>query len=206
LKDIARRLRRGLRVALWATVLNPRVLMWVVAALDRLVVPPWNRAWGLYCRRQVSRMPASSRFLGRVWVNYPDGLTVGEHVRIGRGCFLFCLGGLTIGDGTIISRNVTIYTANHDTSGRSIPYDDQYVGRPVAIGRGVWIGMDARVAPGVTIGDGAIIGMGTVVATDVEPGAIVVGAPQRAVGRREADATTTMLADEAFFARTWPDA
>ena len=52
-------------------------------------------------------------------------------------------------------------------------------GRPVSIGRNVWIGGGAIILPGITIGDDAIIGAGSVVTRDVPAGATAVGNPAR---------------------------
>ncbi|MET0292557.1 MAG: DapH/DapD/GlmU-related protein, partial [Steroidobacteraceae bacterium] len=52
-------------------------------------------------------------------------------------------------------------------------------GRPIVIGRNVWIGAGALVLPGVTIGDDALIGAGSVVTRDVPAGTTVVGNPAR---------------------------
>ncbi|WP_257314230.1 acyltransferase [Geothrix fuzhouensis] len=199
-------LTRLVRKAIWATILHPKLLKIPITILDRLIIPQWQKAWGLYCQSQVKRMDPTSRFLGRVWVNYPEGLTIGPHVRIGRGCFLFCLGGLKIGDGSVLSRNITIYTANHNTRVNHIPYDNSYIRKSVSIGQGVWIGMDVRITPGVTIGDGAVIGMGTVVSRDIPEGAIVVGSPQRIVGERDNSMVRQMIENQMFFAAEWPDA
>jgi acetyltransferase-like isoleucine patch superfamily enzyme len=51
--------------------------------------------------------------------------------------------------------------------------------KPVRIGAWADIGTNATILPGVTIGKGAIVGAGAVVTHDVEPFAIVAGAPAR---------------------------
>jgi maltose O-acetyltransferase len=52
-------------------------------------------------------------------------------------------------------------------------------GRPIRIGRNVWIGGGAILLPGVTVGDDAVIGAGSVVTRDVPAGATVIGNPAR---------------------------
>ena len=52
-------------------------------------------------------------------------------------------------------------------------------GRPIHIGRNVWIGGGAIILPGVNIGDDALIGAGSVVTHDVPAGAIAYGNPAR---------------------------
>ncbi len=52
-------------------------------------------------------------------------------------------------------------------------------GRPIHIGRNVWIGGGTIILPGVSVGDDAIIGAGSVVTRNVPPGATVVGNPAR---------------------------
>jgi acetyltransferase-like isoleucine patch superfamily enzyme len=51
--------------------------------------------------------------------------------------------------------------------------------KPVRIGAGADIGVNAVILPGVTVGDGAIVGAGAVVTRDVPPFSIVVGVPAR---------------------------
>lgn len=55
---------------------------------------------------------------------------------------------------------------------------DLYI-RPVRVGSGADIGVNAVVLPGVTIGRGAIVGAGAVVTHDIEPFSIVAGVPAR---------------------------
>lgn len=57
-------------------------------------------------------------------------------------------------------------------------------GYSVVIGNDVWIGASVLIKSGVTIGDGAVIGAGAVVTKNVEPYAIVGGAPARLIRYR----------------------
>lgn len=121
-----------------------------------------------------------------------DQVIIGDNVHIGDNAFIRATGGLTIGDNTHISRNLVLYTANHDYRGKRLPYDECEVYRPVTIGRNVWIGMNVCISPGSTIRDGAIIGMGAVIHGTVPELAIVGAAPWKVIGSR----------DEAHYRRT----
>jgi len=52
-------------------------------------------------------------------------------------------------------------------------------GRPVRIGRNVWIGAGAIILPGVSIGDDATIGAGSVDTRELPTSATVFGNPPR---------------------------
>ncbi|MBP1839123.1 sulfotransferase [Formosa algae] len=113
----------------------------------------------------------------KFFISEANKVIVGNNVHIDDNSYFSTKGGLVIGDNTHISRNVTIYTHNHDYNGTALPYDLNNSFRPVIIGKNVWIGMNVSIAPGVSIGDGAIIGIGAVVNRDINEGEIVV-APQ----------------------------
>lgn len=140
---------------------------------------------------------------GPVSLKDPCELKLGDYVRIGEGAYFFCKGGLEVGENTQISRNCTIYTANHKVDSDTIPYGLEYDYRSVKIGKSVWIGMNVNIAPGVTIGDGAIIGMGMTVSKDVAAGEIVVGGGQRVVGNRDLLAFEAALETENFFGKKY---
>jgi hypothetical protein len=109
------------------------------------------------------------------------GLRVGDGVQINRDVHLDTTGGLVIGDQTLISEGVVIYTHDHGHDPWSVP-------QPMVktIGAGVWIGLRAVILPQCRrIGDGAVIGAGAVVTRDVPAGAVVAGNPARIVGQRE---------------------
>ena len=59
------------------------------------------------------------------------------------------------------------------------------VTKPVRIGAGADIGMNAVILPGVSVGRGAIVGAGAVVTRDVAPRSVVAGVPARVIGQRE---------------------
>jgi len=60
--------------------------------------------------------------------------------------------------------------------------------KPVRVGRGADIGVNAVLLPGVTVGEGAIVGAGAVVTRDVPPYAIAAGVPAKVIRSRK-DAT-----------------
>lgn len=124
------------------------------------------------------------RFNGNIFITHPPKVQIGNNVHIGDRAYFVTEGGLSIGDNTHISRNVTIYTANHNYEGNALPYDDSFLFEPVVIQKNVWIGMNVSIVPGVRIGEGAIVGMGSVIASDVAPLTIVGGAPQRILKER----------------------
>jgi maltose O-acetyltransferase len=129
-----------------------------------------------------------------------EKLELGRYIHIGPRSFISATGGLSIGDGTIISANVTILTSNHDyKSGDFLPYGANDVLRPVHIGTAVWIGFGAIILPGATVGDGAIVAAGAVVTGDVPAGAIFAGNPASEVGKRVGDSWKRLLAEQRFY-------
>lgn len=115
-------------------------------------------------------------------------------------------GGIEIGDHTHISRRVVIYSSDHDfRRGDLLPYGPHRTKAPVAIGRNVWVGMNAMILPGVTIGDGAIVAMGAIVTRDVPAFAIVAQPASRIIGERDADTYRALDAAHAYGGRSgWP--
>jgi len=108
----------------------------------------------------------------------------GYNIRLGHGaflnfnCIILDVCEVEIGDQTQIGPAVQILTADHprDPAQRA---EGVEFGKPVTIGRNVWIGGGAVILPGVTIGDDAVIGAGSVVTRDVPAGATAVGNPAR---------------------------
>lgn len=115
-----------------------------------------------------------------------NNIQIGSNVYIGGDAYIWGIGGIEIGENTILGPRVTIHTSNHRYENANyLPYDNYSYLQSVKIGKNVWIGDSAMICPGVEIGDGAVIAMGSVVAKDVPAMAIVAGNPARIVKMRD---------------------
>ena len=110
--------------------------------------------------------------------DYGYNISVGRNVFINFGCIVLDVVAVEIGDFTQIGPGVQILTADHPRD-PALRRQGLESGRPVRIGRNVWIGGGAIIVPGVTIGDDAIVGAGAVVTRDVRAGGTVTGNPAR---------------------------
>ena len=110
--------------------------------------------------------------------DYGYNIFLGSNVFLNFNCIVLDVVPVRIGDGTQIGPGVQILAADHprDPALRQKMLES---GRPVTIGRNVWIGGGAIILPGITIGDHAIIGAGSVVTRDVPSGVTVAGNPAR---------------------------
>jgi maltose O-acetyltransferase len=110
--------------------------------------------------------------------DYGYNITLGAGVFLNFGCIILDVVSVEIGDMTQIATGVQLLTADHprDPAARATGLE---LGRPVRIGRNVWIGAGAIILPGVTVGDDALIGAGSIVTRDVPAGATVTGNPAR---------------------------
>lgn len=110
--------------------------------------------------------------------DYGYNIRLGRNVFLNFNCVILDVCEVEIGDLTQIGPGVQILTADHprdpDDRARGMEF-----GKPIKIGRNVWIGGGAILLPGVNIGDDAVIGAGSVVTRDVAPGATVMGNPAR---------------------------
>lgn len=113
------------------------------------------------------------------WSDHGRQLRVGPRVFINHGCTLNDLGGIEIGEATMIGPNVQLISSGHPVE----PSERRaaVVVAGIRIGRGVWIGAGATVLQGVEVGDDAVIAAGAVVTRDVPPATLVAGVPARVI-------------------------
>jgi maltose O-acetyltransferase len=125
--------------------------------------------------------------MGEGTIRPPFHCDYGYNIRLGAGvflnfnCVILDVVAVTIGDKTQIGPGVQILTADHPRDAATRDAGLEF-GRPISIGRNVWIGGGAIILPGVTIGDDAVIGAGSVVTRDVPKGATAFGNPARVKG------------------------
>lgn len=150
---------------------------------------------GWFRRERLAKRQHPTVVLGRgVRVAFADRLTLGNHISIGRDCYLQARGGITIGDHSILGSRVVVLSHNHNyLTPASLPYDEEEIIRPVLIGHYVWVGMGSMICPGTTVGDAAVVLMGSVVTKDVPPMTIVSGNPAVVVGSRDEGRTRELM-------------
>jgi len=118
------------------------------------------------------------------------GARVGRFAFIGAGSDLS--GPVSIGDLTMISKNVQLFGDDHvfDDPATPMRYAFPKGTRPVTvIEADCWIGNGAMIREGVTIRRGTLVGSGAIVTRDTEPYAVMAGVPARRLRLRfEAEA------------------
>jgi maltose O-acetyltransferase len=116
------------------------------------------------------------------YCDFGFNISLGAEVFLNFNCVLLDVTEIAIGDRTQVGPAVQIYAADHPRDA-ALRRELLEFGRPVRIGRDVWIGGGAILLPGVTVGDNAVIGAGSVVTRDVAERATVVGNPAHLVVR-----------------------
>lgn len=134
--------------------------------------------------------------LGKLISQNGGKISISKKVNIRGESIIGSVNRISIGEGTIISNNVTIMDNNNhpvspDERKRMVESGwsmDSWLWRhsnsgPIVIGKNVWIGQFARINKNVTIGDNSIIGANAVVTKDVPANTIAAGNPSRVIKR-----------------------
>jgi acetyltransferase-like isoleucine patch superfamily enzyme len=117
-------------------------------------------------------------------IGHPEHILIGIDVNPGYmpGCYIQGMGGLFIGDYTLIAANVGIITKNHDVY-NGIEYQTTEF-PSVKIGSYSWIGMNSVILPDVELGDFTIVGAGSVVTKSFSDGYCIIGGnPARIISK-----------------------
>lgn len=149
---------------------------WMARYNAALAAPPADRRDLL--RQRLGEVGDAAVIRPPFHCDYGYNIRLGRNVFLNFNCVILDVCEVEIGDLTQIGPGVQILTADHprDPGDRARGVE---FGKPIKIGRNVWIGGGAILLPGVTVGDDAVIGAGSVVTRDVAPGATVMGNPAR---------------------------
>lgn len=129
------------------------------------------------------------------WLRGPVYFDYGCNIYMGPQCYanynltILDVCPVVIGEGCHMGCNVSILTPMHPFLaserafyvGKYGKLTDNEYGKPVTIGKRVWLASNVTVLPGVTIGDDSVIGAGSVVSRDIPSGVLAVGNPCRVV-------------------------
>ncbi|KAJ9465493.1 Maltose O-acetyltransferase [Diplonema papillatum] len=110
--------------------------------------------------------------------DYGYNIKLGDDVYMNFDCVILDICPVEIGDKTLFGPGVHVYAATHpiDPPLRATGIEG---GKPVKIGKNVWVGGRVVILPGVTIGDNTTIGAGSVVTKDVPANVVAAGNPCR---------------------------
>lgn len=114
------------------------------------------------------------------YCEYGFNLELGANIFMNFNCCILDICPVKIGDNTMLGPNVQIYTATHPLEYNARNSGLEY-GKPITIGKNVWIGGNATLCPGVTIGDNVVIGAGSVVTKSFPDDVFIAGNPAKII-------------------------
>lgn len=119
--------------------------------------------------------------------NIAKGIKIGNNVGLGsHGHYGSGVGGLEIGDNTIIGNYVSFHPESHNHSDLSIPIRLQGVsGKGIIVGNNCWIGAKATFLDGAEIGDGCIVAAGAIVKDKFPDNVVIGGVPAKIIKYRK---------------------
>jgi len=104
---------------------------------------------------------------------------IGAHTWIGPQSYFDCRD-MELGEYVGWGPGAKVLGSEHTGEPANVPIiQTDLVIKPVRVGNGADIGVNAVLLPGVSVGEGAIVGAGAVVTKDVAPYAVVAGVPAK---------------------------
>jgi len=120
--------------------------------------------------------PVNTYITPPFFCDYGYNIELEENVYFNFNCIVLDVTKVKIGANTLFAPGVHIYTATHPIDSKERVSGIEY-GKPVTIGKNVWVGGGSIICPGVTIGDNVVIGAGSVVTKDLPACVLAAGNP-----------------------------
>ena len=111
---------------------------------------------------------------------FGKNIIIEDNVYINFGCVILDCAEVTIGANSLLGPNIGLYAVNHATDAEERMHGGCY-GKPIHIGKNVWLGGDVKILAGVSIGDNTIIGTGSIVTKDIPSNVVAVGNPCKVI-------------------------
>lgn len=111
-----------------------------------------------------------------------SNLIIGVECGFNVGCFFELDAPIRIGNHVRVGHDVMVLTTSY-SPGEGTQRAGMPCSAPVVIEDGVWVGARCVIMPGVTIGAGSVIGAAAVVAKDVPPNTLIMGAQTISLAR-----------------------
>lgn len=111
--------------------------------------------------------------------NFANNIEIGKNVSWNAGCYLDAKGGIKLGDHSMLTEYVKIFTHSHSEWDHMVR---EY--KPVVIGDYAKVYTSATILPGVTLGTGAIVATGAIVTKSVDEFTLVGGIPAKPMRKR----------------------
>ena len=113
-------------------------------------------------------------------IKYPWFLDIGNHVWIGEGVWIDCLGCVVIGDHVCISQGALVLSGSHNY--KKSTFD--LIIQPIEIKRGSWVGAKAIVTQGTVMEAHSFLTTGSVASGSLESHGIYKGNPAILIKKR----------------------
>lgn len=113
-------------------------------------------------------------------IKYPWKLKIGDHCWVGENVWVDNVEFVSIGSNVCISQGALLIAGSHNYHSRSF----EYLGDPIVLEDGVWIGAKAVVAKGVVCHSHSVLSLQSVAERDLESYSIYKGNPAVRVRER----------------------
>lgn len=129
----------------------------------------FNKAGHWYYSSLMNGKTKSLHLKGRMRIQWPSRLEVGENCCINDGCLMQCQGGVKFGDNVTVSTGSIVLSRQYKMSNwieqcKKDEPEMEHEEKDVFLNDHTWIGAGAMIMPGVHInGKGVVIAAGTII-------------------------------------------